>query len=89
MHSTQKIKDIKNIRPSPLVQKWTPGPCVHTVVTSSVTVHRFVIAAKLMFLMASEREKWSNYVHSCISGTHGTHAVVPGRAPSLDSPSEK
>ena len=34
-------------------------------------------------------EKWSNYAHSCISGTHGTHAVVPGRAPSLDSPSEK
>ena len=39
--------------------------------------------------MASDREKWSNYAHSCISGTHGTHAVVPGRAPSLDSPSEK
>ena len=70
-------------------QKWTPGPCVHTVVTSSVTVHRFVIVAKLTFLMASDKEKWSNYVHSCISGTHGTHAVVPGGAPSLDSPSEK
>ena len=67
-------------------QKWTPGPCVHTVVTSSVTVHRFVIVAKLMFLMASDREKWSNYVHSCISGTHGTHAVVPGRAPSWTAP---
>ena len=72
-----------------LAQKWTPGPCVHTVVTSFVTVHRFVVVAKLMFLMASDREKWSNYVHSYISGTHGTHAVVPGRAPSLDSPSEK
>ena len=21
--------------------------------------------------MASDREKWSNYVHSCISGTYG------------------
>ena len=39
--------------------------------------------------MASDREKWINYAHSCISGTHGTHAVDPGRAPSLDNPSEK
>ena len=39
--------------------------------------------------MASDRGKWSNYVHSCISGTHGTHTVVPGRAPSSDRPSEK
>ena len=27
--------------------------------------------------MASDREKWSNYAHSCMSGTQGTHAVVP------------
>ena len=62
---------------------------MHTVVTSSVTVHHFATVAKLMFLMAFGREKCSNYVHSYISGTHaGTH-VGPGRAPSLDSPSEK
>ena len=61
-------------------QKWTPGPCVHTVVTTSVTVYRFVIVAKLMFLMASDREKWSNYVHSCISGTHWLDAATPLQA---------
>ena len=67
----------------------TGSLCAHSSYYSSVTVHRFVTVAKLMFLMASDRKKWSNYVHSCISGTHGTHAVVPGQAPSSDSPSEK
>ena len=58
---------------------------VCNVFVSSVAIHGLEIIAKLIFYkMASNRKKWSNYVHSCISGTYGvnrtpfwagTHAV--------------
>ena len=36
---------------------------------SSGTVQCFVLAAQLMFQNAPDRAKWSNHVHSDISGT--------------------
>ena len=39
--------------------------CVHRF--RSVAVHCFVLAAKLLFKMESDRVKWSNYVHGYMS----------------------
>ena len=39
--------------------------CAHRF--RSVAVHYFVLAAKLLFKMESDRVKWSNYVHGYIS----------------------
>ena len=70
------------------------GPvCAHRFF-SSVAIHRFVILQSSCFKkMASDREKWSNYVNSCISGTHGvdfatpfwtgTMALIPGQCQQL------
>ena len=49
-------------------QKWAPSPCVHT---TFVSFRQFTALFSLLnscFKMASDRTKWSNYVHSHMSG---------------------
>ena len=53
------------------VPKWAPGLCVHTLFVSSA-LHSLLSSC---FKMASDREKWSNYEHSCISGAQGVNAT--------------
>ena len=61
--------------------------------TGPLCAHGFIIIAKLFFFffffkLRLTRGKWSNYVHSYISGTHGvnstplwagTKAMIPGQ----------
>ena len=66
---------------------WASGPCVHTIFVSSWQSTTLFSLLSSCFKMASDREKWSNYVHSHISDTQGvnttpfcacTQTLVPG-----------
>ena len=68
------------------VQKWALGPCVHAIFVSSVQSTALFLLLSSYFKVASDRAKWSNYVHSHISGTQSvnttpfcavTQALVP------------
>ena len=62
---------------------------MHTIFVSSVQFTALFLLLSSYFKVASDRAKWSNYVHSHISGTQSvnTTAFCAGtQAPSVDSP---
>ena len=73
-------------RPCTRAHKWALGPCVHTIFVSAGQSTALFSLLSSCFKMASDRAKWSNYVHSHISGTQSvnttpfcasTQALVP------------
>ena len=73
-------------RPCSWAQKWELGPCLHTIFVSSGQSTALLLLLSSCFKMESNGAKWSNYVHSHISGTlsgstapfrAGTQALVP------------
>ena len=73
-------------RPCSWAQKWVLGPCLHTIFVSSGQSTALLLLLSSCFNMESDGAKWSNYVHSHISGTlsgstapfcAGTQALVP------------
>ena len=79
--------------PCTQVQKWALGPFVHTIFVSSGQSTTLFLLLSSCFKMASNRAKWSHYVHSHIWGTQsvsttlfcaGNQALVPGHR--VDNP---
>ena len=73
--------------PCTRAQKWALGPFVHTIFVSSGQSTALFLLLSSCFKMASNRGKWSHYVHSHIWGTQTvnttpfcarTQALVPG-----------
>ena len=73
-------------RPCTRAQKWAPSPGVNTIFVRSGQSTAFFSGVSSCFKMASDRAKWSNDVHSHMSGTQsvnttpfcsGTQALVP------------
>ena len=56
-------------RPCTRAQKWAPSPGVHTIFVRSGQSTALFSVLSSCFRMASDRAKWSNDVHSHISGT--------------------
>ena len=62
-------------RPCTQAQKWALGPCVHTIFVSSVQSTALFLPLSSYFKVAPDRAKWSNYVHSHISGTQSVNTT--------------
>ena len=62
-------------RPCTRTQKWELGSCVYTIFVSSGQTTALFYLLSSCFKMASDRAKWSNYVHSHISGTQSVNTT--------------
>ena len=62
-------------RPCTQAQKWALGPCVHTIFVSSLQSIPLFSLLSSYFKVASDRVKWSNYVHSHISATQSVNTT--------------
>ena len=56
-------------------QKWAPGSSVHTIFESCGQSTALFSLLSSCFKMESDRAKWSNYVHSHISGTQSVNTT--------------
>ena len=56
-------------------QKWAPGSSVHTILESCGQSTALFSLISSCFKMESDRAKWTNYVHSHISGTQSVNTT--------------
>ena len=74
-------------RPCTQAQKWALGPCVHTIFVSSLQSIPLFSLLSSYFKVASDRVKWSNYVHmqSYIGYSKCEHNTILSRYPGTGS----